>query len=69
VDDVLWRFPRLKSGGREPVTVRGKQGSIVPVEKGDDTLYWEEDGRIIVMGGRIDNDKLLKAAEGLQPLP
>lgn len=69
VSDFSWRFPYFGKGYEEG-TVRGQKAWFSTVETGSEAaLYWEEAGRLFVVGGRYSRPDFIKIAESIKPLP
>ncbi|MCW5852303.1 MAG: hypothetical protein KIT87_19675 [Anaerolineae bacterium] len=68
--DFKWRFPYLgNSNYFAEGTVRGQKAWLTTVEAGTEAaIYWEEEGRLIVVGGRYSRPDFIKIAESIKPL-
>ena len=68
VNDFKWRFPYLGTGYQEG-TVRGQKAWFSTMESGSEAaIYWEEAGRLMVVGGRYSRPDFVKIAESIKPL-
>lgn len=66
--DFLWRYPNLGQPGFDPVTVRGQKAWLTTAEGPVAVaLYWEEGGKVYIMGGRLARQDYLKLAETMKP--
>lgn len=68
LNDFKWRFPYFGKGYDEG-TVRGQKAWFSTMEGSNEAaLYWEEAGRVIVIGGRYSRPDYIKIAESMKPL-